>query len=147
MTSTSETASYPNAKPPTVVSGDQALQARDRPTFHKAATPPTDPPRHDGSDNSLQDRLPEDLAAVQREVTQLRRALASSRTIGIAIGILMAQRRVTQDQAFEQLQQASQHRNRKLRDVAADMAFTGELLVPANELPGQQVDTAPTETT
>jgi GAF domain-containing protein len=52
---------------------------------------------------------------------QLGTALASRSVIDQAIGILMAQQRCTADAAFDLLRQASQHRNRKLRDIAADI--------------------------
>ena len=59
---------------------------------------------------------------------QLRQAMSSRSVIDQAIGILMAQQRSTASQAFDLLRSASQHRNRKLRDVAADIvvAVTGE---------------------
>ena len=62
-----------------------------------------------------------------REVAGLTAALASSRQIGTAIGILMARHQVTSEQAFTLLSRASQHLNRKLRDVASDVELTGEL--------------------
>lgn len=62
-----------------------------------------------------------------REVANLGAALGSSRQIGTAIGILMARYKVTSERAFGLLSEASQHVNRKLRDVASDVALTGEL--------------------
>ncbi len=52
---------------------------------------------------------------------QLAKAMVSSSIIDHAIGILMAQQRCTAGAAFELLRQASQNRNRKLRDIAADI--------------------------
>lgn len=52
---------------------------------------------------------------------QLAEALTSSSTIEQAVGILMSQQRCTADVAFDLLRQASQNRNRKLRDIAADI--------------------------
>jgi AmiR/NasT family two-component response regulator len=43
------------------------------------------------------------------------------------MGILMANGRLTESQAFDQLRTASQNVNRKLRDIAADVALTGRL--------------------
>jgi AmiR/NasT family two-component response regulator len=54
-------------------------------------------------------------------VAQLEEALISSRSIGAAIGILMASRQVSQDQAFLVLKEASQRSNRKLHDLAAEL--------------------------
>jgi len=53
--------------------------------------------------------------------TQLEQALASRTTIDQAMGILMAQRRCTADQAFAWLRTHSQNTNRKLRDVAGEI--------------------------
>jgi GAF domain-containing protein len=57
----------------------------------------------------------------QSTALQLETALTSRSTIDQAIGILMAQERCTAEQAFEMLRQHSQHNNKKLRDVAADL--------------------------
>jgi transcriptional regulator with GAF, ATPase, and Fis domain len=59
------------------------------------------------------------------EIETLQRAMATRELIGQAMGILMNRRHVTSDQAFEMLVQASQHLNRKLRDVAEEVATTG----------------------
>ncbi len=74
------------------------------------------------------------LALVLRQIDQaqlqqqLLEAVTSRSVIDQAIGILMAQQRCTATAAFDLLRQASQHRNRKLRDVAADIIthVTGE---------------------
>jgi len=57
----------------------------------------------------------------------LQEALASRSTIDQALGVLMAQNRCTRDEAFGILRRASQHRNLKLREVAAAVIqrFTG----------------------
>jgi GAF domain-containing protein len=52
---------------------------------------------------------------------QLGEAMASRSVIDQAIGILMGQQRCDATTAFDLLRQASQHRNRKLRDIAADI--------------------------
>ena len=66
-------------------------------------------------------------AALERESsTQLRVALDTNRTIGAAVGILMATHNLPQEDAFAMLSAASQRVNRKLRDLAADIvARTG----------------------
>lgn len=66
-------------------------------------------------------------ATKERDFAHFGAALTSSRQIGTAVGILMARRAVTEDEAFALLASASQHLNRKLRDVASDVVFTGEL--------------------
>ena len=57
----------------------------------------------------------------------LDEALRSNREIGVAMGVLMARGQMTQDEAFTVLRRASQHLNRKLRDVAAQVVETGLL--------------------
>lgn len=67
------------------------------------------------------------LASERRMVGTLREALASNREIGAALGIVMATHRVTQQQAFDLLRGISQDHNRKLRDIATEVLFTGAL--------------------
>ncbi|MCE3551701.1 GAF and ANTAR domain-containing protein [Pseudonocardia sp. RS11V-5] len=65
-------------------------------------------------------------AAREREhARDLDRALESSRDIGVAMGILMAGRRMTRDAAFEELRRTSQRLNTKLRTVAEFFVATG----------------------
>jgi GAF domain-containing protein len=59
-----------------------------------------------------------DAAVLRRQLTE---AMAARSIIDQALGILMAQQRCTAEQAFDLLRQASQHRNRKLREVAAEL--------------------------
>ena len=73
---------------------------------------------------------PEAVAALQRQVEQLQLALETRDVIGQAKGILMERFRITADEAFDLLRVASQHRNRKLNALAADLAATGEWPVP-----------------
>jgi GAF domain-containing protein len=61
------------------------------------------------------------------EILHLERALASNREIGAAIGVLMAQHRVTREQAFDLLRMASQNGHRKLVEIARDVVDTGTL--------------------
>ena len=58
-------------------------------------------------------------ARLGEEAVNLRRAMQSRAVIEQAKGVLMAQRGVGADQAFEILREASQRYNRKLRDIAA----------------------------
>jgi AmiR/NasT family two-component response regulator len=51
--------------------------------------------------------------------------MASREIIGQAQGILMERERITADQAFDLLRQASQHLNVKLRDVAQALVDPG----------------------
>jgi hypothetical protein len=61
------------------------------------------------------------------EAANLKIALERSRTIGAAVGILMAARRITYSAAFQALTSTSQRLNRKLHDVAEDVLLTGAL--------------------
>ena len=65
-------------------------------------------------------------SAAQREAA-LERALVSRELVGQAQGILMERSRLTADQAFHVLQQASQDRNVKLAEVARRLVETGDL--------------------
>jgi GAF domain-containing protein len=58
----------------------------------------------------------EEQAAINAD---LRAALASRATIDQAMGVIMAQNKCSADEAFRILRSASQHRNVKLRDIAA----------------------------
>ncbi|WP_374457435.1 ANTAR domain-containing protein [Nocardioides sp.] len=56
---------------------------------------------------------------VSREHTdQLQQALATSRTIGAAVGVLMASRNVDQDEALRVLREASSRANTPMRRLA-----------------------------
>jgi GAF domain-containing protein len=57
----------------------------------------------------------------------LREALESRDVIGQAKGILMARRNCTADAAFELLRQASQRHNIKLREIAEQVVYLGDL--------------------
>jgi GAF domain-containing protein len=58
-------------------------------------------------------------AQLGEQAHHMRLAMESRAVIEQAKGVLMAQRRVTADEAFELLRDASQRYNRKLRDIAA----------------------------
>src|SRR5207248_3030642 len=59
------------------------------------------------------------------KVEGLEEALLSRDVIGQAKGILMERLHLTSEQAFEELRAASQKHNRKVRDIAAELAETG----------------------
>jgi hypothetical protein len=76
------------------------------------------------------ERLAVALAAATDRADHLELALKSNREIGQAIGILMATRKVTAEQAFDLLRRISQHTNRKLHELATEIRRTGTLDVP-----------------
>ena len=78
-------------------------------------------------------RLRSEFALVQAtdRVKHLERALDSNRIIGTALGILMATQKISSEDAFICLKQASQRTNRKLREIAEDVIYTGALAASA----------------
>lgn len=80
------------------------------------------------------------LSARQAKIDNLELALQSNREIGVAVGIIVATSRCSADQAFEVLRRVSQHSNRKIRDIAAEIGYTGE--IPAAP-PPRPSDTRP----
>jgi AmiR/NasT family two-component response regulator len=68
-----------------------------------------------------------ELRTANAELEHLRAALVSARRIGAAIGILMGQQHLSDDDAFARLSETSQRANLKLRDVADHVRRTGTL--------------------
>lgn len=68
----------------------------------------------------------------REHVAELQAALVSSRTIGAAIGILMANRQVGQDDALTILKETSQRTNTKLRDLAETLVANAEVARPTS---------------
>lgn len=62
-----------------------------------------------------------------QETASLSAALDSSRLIGTAIGILMVRYGVQSEDAFGLLRGASRNLNRKLRDIAEEVTWIGDL--------------------
>jgi AmiR/NasT family two-component response regulator len=66
-----------------------------------------------------------------REVADnLQLAMESRAAIEQAKGILIERHKITPDEAFKLLAQASMATNRKLRDIADHLVVTGELVRP-----------------
>ncbi|HWW53121.1 MAG TPA: GAF and ANTAR domain-containing protein [Acidimicrobiales bacterium] len=63
----------------------------------------------------------------QVQTEQLRIALETRDVIGQAKGILMSKEHLTADEAFDRLRDRSQRLNIKLRTIAEQVTFTGEL--------------------
>jgi hypothetical protein len=70
-------------------------------------------------------------AAARERAGQLKQALITSREIGVAMGVLMTQHKITRAQAFDLLRVASQNTNRKLAAIAVEVADTGTLDLPS----------------
>ena len=67
----------------------------------------------------------ERLDSAETKAIQLEAALEHSREIGAAIGVLMALRKLTRDQAFDLLRRASMAQNIKVHVLAARVVETG----------------------
>jgi GAF domain-containing protein len=70
-------------------------------------------------------------ATIGERTAHLELALKSNRRIGMAMGILMAGMKLTEQQGFDLLRQASQRANRKLLEVAEEVILTGLLPLEA----------------
>jgi hypothetical protein len=64
----------------------------------------------------------DEIQALRREVEQLREGMTSRAVIERAKGILMQTHALSESESFDLLNEMSQRRHRKLRDVAADVA-------------------------
>ena len=64
--------------------------------------------------------------ARERDLENLRRAIATRGCIGQAQGILMERERITAEQAFDLLRKASQRMNVRLAAIAESVVRTGE---------------------
>ena len=71
------------------------------------------------------------IGTAESTADNLRQALATNRTIATAIGITMARYQLDATRAYQTLVRISQHTNRKLRDLAADVVVTGALPLTA----------------
>lgn len=71
--------------------------------------------------------LQEEGSLSRKHAANLEQALRSARLIGSAVGIVMANRRVSEDVAFRTLGKASQNTNVKLRLVAEEVVRTGDV--------------------
>ncbi|HEU4346883.1 MAG TPA: GAF and ANTAR domain-containing protein [Actinoplanes sp.] len=68
-----------------------------------------------------------DRARDREQISGLEHALNSNRRIAMAIGMLMANHRIKENEAFNLLRMASQRSNRRLRDIADEVVRTGGL--------------------
>ena len=90
-------------------------------------------------DHALIKRLEATEEIERVEVESLRTALATCRRVGVAVGVLMTAKHVSQAVAFDVLSVASQKTGRTLRDVADYVTLTGDIPTstqPTGEAPG-----------
>ncbi|GAA5107697.1 GAF and ANTAR domain-containing protein [Alloalcanivorax gelatiniphagus] len=67
------------------------------------------------------------IISAERQIDQLGVAIDNRTVIGRAEGILMERLQMSEDQSFDYLRRVSSHTNRKLVDVAAEIASTRRL--------------------
>ncbi|MDR7252162.1 chromosome segregation ATPase [Nocardioides sp. BE266] len=73
---------------------------------------------HVAIDRELIAELQADGVVGREHTAQLEKALSTSRTIGAAVGVLMASRKVSQDEALQLLREASSRANTPMRELA-----------------------------
>jgi AmiR/NasT family two-component response regulator len=73
------------------------------------------------------EQLSGELAEARAKIAGLEYALTTNRRIGQAIGIVMTRLMITETEAFEHLRLASQRSHRKLREIAEEIVYTGEI--------------------
>ena len=106
-------------------------QAPTAPDGH-TRTPGADGAQRDGDDgeaggsavpapHGTEPDVSQQIRALTVQASQLKSALDSNRRIGMAMGIVMNQRRIDEVHAFDVLRRISQNSNRKLRDIAEDV--------------------------
>jgi hypothetical protein len=89
-------------------------------------TPRVDSVEHESRLCARVTELEASLAAAQAKIANLEAALATNRRIGAALGVMMASRKILEDEAFTALREVSQAHNIKLRDVADYVLLTGD---------------------
>ena len=68
----------------------------------------------------------EEIASLRQREQQLERALASNRIIATAVGILMRENQVSQQEGFERLRRLARDRRLKLEDLARTLVAEAE---------------------
>ena len=69
-------------------------------------------------------------ATAREKASELERALITGREVGVAIGVVMATYKITQEDAFALLRMVSQNTNRKVVELAQEVVKTGTLVLP-----------------
>lgn len=97
-----------------------------RPHAHPGSVQPPERFLPETAEEYLLDAL-ERLDASEMRAGHLTSALVHSRTIGAAIGVLMAMEKITEAEAFDRLREASMGQNRKLHVIAHEVVDRGAL--------------------
>lgn len=82
-----------------------------------------------------------DFKAMIERTSHLEQALSANRVTSIAIGILMAQLGLSQEEAFEQLRQRSRRQRRKMEAVAEELVKSLRLARDGNGPDSRSADT------
>lgn len=77
-----------------------------------------------------QQTLVDRVAHLERQTERLQRAVLSNGQIGLALGVLATDRRISYLQAHDLLRAASRRSGRTVREVAAEVSFSGVLARP-----------------
>lgn len=99
--------------------------------------PDTEPALNPAEQQTLVDRV----AHLERHTERLQRAVLSNRQIGLALGVLATDRRISYLQAHDLLRAASRRSGRTVREVAAEVSVSGVLAWP--ETPARPPATRP----
>ncbi len=78
-------------------------------------------------DRAMIEELRTDGILIREQAVNLQAALRSARTIGAALGIVMAVREVDEEEAFELLREVSQRTNQKVRVLAEGIVLTRDV--------------------
>lgn len=81
----------------------------------------------DDADSESVEVLRAQLTAARDKIANLKIAVASSRVTSAAVGIVMANRKCSYDEAFDALRIERQRTHRKLREIADEVLLTGTL--------------------
>jgi AmiR/NasT family two-component response regulator len=79
------------------------------------------------TDRVVKVAMTDELARAQDRIRHLETALETNRHIAMAIGIVMARYGLPEPEAFDVLRRTSQRVHRKLRDLAEEIVYTGEV--------------------
>jgi AmiR/NasT family two-component response regulator len=105
---------------------DQPSDRRPAEPAHLVGAGGEDPYPMQSMEAYLLDAL-ERLDASEMRAENLEQALDHARSIGAAIGVLMAMEKLTQAEAFDRLREASMNQNRKLYLLAQEVVERGAL--------------------
>lgn len=115
-----------------------STEHRSWPSTERTDKPPdAEPTLNPVDQQTLVDRV----AHLERQTERLQQAVLSNRQIGLALGVLATDRRISYLQAHDLLRAASRRSGRTVREMAAEVSFSGVLAWP--EAPSRPPTTRP----